>query len=57
MLLSTIATAALLASAAPPPHTAGDHGKLPWFEGSYEELMAEAQAKDKLVFLDFWTSW
>ncbi len=56
MLIATIAIAPLaLASAASP--TADDHGSLPWFEGSYEELMAKAQEENKLVFLDFWTGW
>lgn len=28
-----------------------------WFEGSYEDALAQAKATDKLVFVDFWTSW
>ena len=56
MLLITIAAATLALPAVARP-TAGDHGELPWFEGSYEELMAKAREEKKLVFLDFWTSW
>ena len=56
MFISTIAAATLALPAVARP-AAGDHGALPWFEGSYEELIAEAQAEKKLVFLDFWTSW
>ena len=55
MLISTIAAAMLALPALASP--AGDHGELPWFEGSYEELIAKAQTEKKLVFLDFWTSW
>ena len=69
MLLTTIALAALagpiaaVPSPTPPvastPSTParGDHGKLPWFEGTYEELLAEARKSNRIVFLDFWTSW
>lgn len=34
-----------------------DHGALPWFEGSYSELLAAAKAADKPVMIDFWTKW
>jgi thiol-disulfide isomerase/thioredoxin len=58
MLLTTLAAAALLAPATPPtPGPLDDHGKLAWFEGSFEELMAKAKEEDKIVFLDFWTDW
>ena len=30
---------------------------LTWFEGSFEELMSEARASKKIVFLDFWAEW
>jgi len=56
MLLTSVAVAALLAPAAPSA-TPGDHGKLPWFEGTFEELLAKAKTEKKIVFLDFWTSW
>ncbi|MCY2959561.1 MAG: thioredoxin family protein [Planctomycetota bacterium] len=28
-----------------------------WFEGSYEDGLAQARASNKLVFVDFWTTW
>jgi thiol:disulfide interchange protein len=28
-----------------------------WRRGSLEEVLAEARAQEKLVFVDFWTSW
>ena len=44
---------------APPvrPAPAADHGKVKWFEGTYEQALAEAAAKKQLVFVDFWTEW
>jgi thiol-disulfide isomerase/thioredoxin len=56
MLLQSLAAAAL-AVAGVAGASAEDHGKLPWFEGTYEELMAKALDEDKLVFVDFWTNW
>lgn len=35
----------------------GDHGKLPWFEGSYSDVLSAAKAEGKPVMLDFWTRW
>ena len=63
MLLLSLATLALYlppAIALPPATThavSADHGKLPWFEGSYEDALKEAKAKNKLVFVDLWTTW
>jgi hypothetical protein len=65
MLITTFALAALALPASAPAAapsaaaatTLDDHGKLPWFEGTYEELLAKAKAEDKIIFLDFWTSW
>jgi thioredoxin-related protein len=67
MLSITLAVLTLHApSAVPPaviPVVAGatavrsDHGKLPWFEGSYEDALKEAKEKNKLVFIDLWTTW
>jgi thiol-disulfide isomerase/thioredoxin len=34
-----------------------ERGELPWFEGTWEELLAEAQETQRLVFVDFWTRW
>jgi hypothetical protein len=31
-----------------------EHGKLPWFKGSWEELLAEARRTGSLIFIDFW---
>jgi len=28
-----------------------------WFDGSYEDALAQAKASNRLVFVDFWTSW
>ena len=60
-MLSTLITAAALAiaPAGADPATApvDGHGKLPWFEGTWEELLVEAKAQDKLIFLDFWADW
>jgi hypothetical protein len=63
MLFTSLAVAALLASPANSAATAaapvvvGDHGKVAWFEGSFEAALAKAKADKKIVFLDFWTSW
>ena len=54
MLLQLIASTVLAAPLAP---AAPDHGKLPWFEGTYAELLAKASAENRVVFLDFWTDW
>ena len=60
MLSTLIASAALTlasqgATAAPLPEEG--HDKLPWFEGSWEELLKEAEVQDKIIFLDFWADW
>lgn len=59
MLLHALAGTALLFTSVHTDPTAaeGQHGKLPWFEGSYAELLAKAEKEKKLIFLDFWTSW
>jgi thiol-disulfide isomerase/thioredoxin len=65
MLLTTLAIASLLSAPpiAPGPSavmarlSAEDHGKLNWFQGSFEEALAQAKASNKLVFIDFWTTW
>lgn len=54
MILQLLAGATL---ALPMTGTPVDHGKLPWFEGTYEEVLAKASAENKLVFIDFWTEW
>jgi thioredoxin-related protein len=41
-----------------PALTAGDeHGKLAWFNGSFDDAVREASRTKKLVFIDFWTTW
>jgi len=57
MLLHLLASAALALPSTSAPAPGEDHGKLPWFEGTYAELLAKAKAEDKVVFLDFWTDW
>lgn len=64
MLIISIAVAALMtppaaasSHAAAPSAVSSDHGKLAWFEGSFEDVLAKAKASNKIVFLDFWTSW
>ena len=52
MLLPLLA--ATLASPILPPT---DHGRLPWFEGTYEAALEKAATENKLVFIDFWTEW
>ena len=34
---------------------APQHGKLPWFEGTWEELQAEAKSSGRIMFVDFWS--
>jgi hypothetical protein len=41
----------------PPKVAKAEHGKVAWFEGTFEQALAQAQAKKQLVFLDFWTEW
>ncbi|MAF64380.1 MAG: hypothetical protein CMJ84_01800 [Planctomycetes bacterium] len=50
----------ILLAALASPITAQDtpaKGKLPWFEGSFEELLAEADQSERGVFIDFWAPW
>lgn len=65
MFTHLMAMAALLAPAAPQDAPtvptaltcADSHGKLNWFEGTYEEALAKAASENKIVFMDFWTEW
>ena len=66
MFMTSLTLAALAAPAACPPNArcdelvarkAVDHGKLSWFKGSWEELLAKAKSEKKIVFLDFFTRW
>lgn len=60
-LLLLIATPLFPDARAPAPapvETKADtHGKIPWFTGTFEEALAKAKAENKVVFVDFWTSW
>jgi len=37
--------------------TQEQRAKLKWFEGTFEELLAEASRSQRLVFLEFWSQW
>jgi thiol-disulfide isomerase/thioredoxin len=58
--LLAILLAALTATASPTsaalPAVEG-RGRITWFEGTYEQALAEAARSDRILFLDFWTSW
>jgi thioredoxin-related protein len=43
--------------AAAPTTIGGEHGKLPWFEGAFDDAIKEAKSKNQLVFVDLWTTW
>jgi hypothetical protein len=61
----TLTLSAVLAASAPAQPTAtnvatvvaADHGKIAWFEGTYDEAIKNAATSKKLVFMDFWTDW
>lgn len=63
-LLTPLAALALLAPAqtppagAPPAPTAARaaHGKLDWFQGSFDDLLDAARRSGRPIFLDFWTT-
>jgi thiol:disulfide interchange protein len=55
-LLGTLACAACSTDAPPAGSAPAAHGA-PWFQGPYEDALAEARATRKLVFIDFWASW
>jgi len=60
MWITTLALATLSSPATPllvTEPTRDDHGKLAWFEGSYKNAIRAAKTEDKLVFVDFWTTW
>lgn len=60
MLITCLAAAALNVATACAPSTVSprvDHGKLAWFEGSFEDLLAKAKTDKKIVFIDFWADW
>jgi thiol-disulfide isomerase/thioredoxin len=60
MLITWLTTAALSfpsSAATPSPSLGEGHGKIAWFQGSFQDALAEAKASKKLVFIDFWTTW
>lgn len=65
MLIPLLAAAVLAVPAMTPPRPSAPamatvtdgHGKLNWFEGSYEEALAAAATEQKIIFMDFWTEW
>lgn len=61
MLLTSIAALALTlpaaASAPAPAPRIESHGKLEWFAGPFDAALVKAKAENKIVFIDFWTSW
>jgi thioredoxin-related protein len=34
-----------------------EHGKLTWFTGSFDDLVREATKSNRVIFIDFWTTW
>ncbi len=54
MLLTLVTSVALALPATP---VSGEHGKLPWYEGTFAEALVEAEAENKILFIDFWTDW
>lgn len=57
MSLSQLAVALLAFAPLAAPAAAQEHGKLAWFTGSFDEALAKAKTEQKVVFVDFWTSW
>ena len=63
LTLSTLAALSALTVAqtpapSPAPIARSDEAReLPWFEGSWDELLAKAKEENRIVFVDFWTSW
>jgi thioredoxin 1 len=49
--------AALEPLSAPSRADGGEHGKLTWFSGSFDDLVREATKTKKVIFIDFWTTW
>ena len=63
MLLSSLllVTASTISATPVPvitePTTPMDHGKLAWFDGTFDALVEKAEAEGKIIFLDFWADW
>ena len=41
----------------PAPRTVLQRPSVVWFEGSWDELLERAAAQDRVVFVEFWTTW
>ena len=39
------------------PPSRADHGRLDWFQGTFEKALEKAKSENKIVFIDFWASW
>jgi thioredoxin-related protein len=58
MLLTVAAPAPVAAhSVATPSAAHEDHGKIAWYQGSFDDAVREATRTKKIIFIDFWTSW
>jgi len=61
LTLTALAPSAPVAPASPPRAVVSrrvpEHGKLPWFRGSWEDLLAKAETSKRLIFLDFTADW
>ncbi len=62
LTLSALAASSALAAApspAPPPVplSRGEDHELAWFDGTWDELLAKAKEENRIVFVDFWTTW
>jgi thiol-disulfide isomerase/thioredoxin len=52
-----LASFALVLPLLTPTVSAPEHGELPWFEGTYSELIKAAKEAQKPVMIDFWTTY
>jgi thioredoxin-related protein len=50
-------TTPLAHGAAPRTASLAGHGKLTWFQGSFDDLVRQATQSKKIIFIDFWTTW
>lgn len=64
MLLNVLTLAGALALGAPatpaPAPSAivlEEHGKVPWFQGTFEQALEAARTKKQFILIDFWTDW
>src|SRR4051812_7097083 len=55
LLFSVVPAAPSAPRQTTPPAIVGEHGKLAWFQGSFDDAMREAARAKKTIFIDFWT--